>query len=539
MLRARITVRTAAVATAAGLALSLTAALPAAADPVDENALAPFHDQEVVWGECEEDLLEDLECAEVEVPLDYADPEGERLTLGISRAAATDPEAHRGILLLNAGGPGGPSRYMADAYSQTPLGAAYDLIGMDPRGSGASSALDCDVEYPLISPRPDEAEIAANTRETIHYSRACDEAEGDRLPHMTTANTARDMDVIRATQGEEQTNYLGYSYGTYLGAVYGSLFPERLDRSVLDSPIHPDRVWRDVFLMQAPGHSANVERYTEWLAEHDEVYGLGTTPDEIVANFDETSARLTEEPREDVPGVPEFDGALFDMMVGEGARDQGDWDETSWVVQALVTGEPVPELDGGAGIPDDLLELTEMNFDLFSAVVCEAEWPDRISEYHADTREQRDEHPFGVGALWATPQTCAFTDNQPTEPPVEVEHGGSTEPLVIAGEFDPQTPYEGAPVMADRLGAPLVTVTDDGAHGFYGMGDEEGLLYPCVDDLVHSYLLDGTVPEDTECPGVPRPEGTPEPPGEVVALGDGWMPYDEMERTSPLPGLRD
>jgi pimeloyl-ACP methyl ester carboxylesterase len=526
--RVGITIRSASVATATGLALSLTAVLPAAADPVDdtspgtpasvpvsgypvdEAALAPFHDQEVVWAVCTEPPLaeDDLECAEFEVPLDYADPTGDRVTIAVSRAGATDPEERLGVLLTNPGGPGGTGRLLAGMLSGTSVHGVYDLIGMDPRGTGASSPLDCGTDYPMIVPRPTDAEITADTRAKIQYARACDAAEGDRFPHMTSANTARDMDVLRAVLGEEQINYVGYSYGTYLGPVYGSLFPERLNLSVLDSSVHPDQVWREIFLEQAPAASANVERYTEWLAGHDDVYGLGTDPEGIVDLFDQTSAKLREEPRE-VPGIEvPVDGALFDSLVASVARFQGYWDVETWLLQILITGDPFPESPvEPAEVPAEE-EVFEMNMDLFSAVVCEAEWPDRISEYHVRAREYRDAHPYGTGALWATPQACTFTQNQPTEPTVELVRDGYPEALVIAADHDANTHYAGGPAMADQLDSSLLTVTDEGGHGFFLIPDPYTgeLGYPCVNETVEAYLIGGEAPNDSECAGIPRPD---------------------------------
>ncbi|QRN79185.1 MAG: alpha/beta fold hydrolase [Nocardiopsis sp. BM-2018] len=535
MPRARTTIRTASVATATGLALSLTAVLPAAAGPageaspgypVNQAALAPFSDQELVWAPCtEQELAAEglaLECADFEVPLDYAEPDGDRLTIAVSRAAATEPEERLGVLLLNPGGPGVPARVMPRDQAGTPLHEVYDLIGMDPRGTGASSRLDCGAELPDIVSRPTDAEISAHTRATIRYTRACDAAEGHRFPHMTSANTARDMEVLRTAMGEEQINYLGYSYGTYLGAVYGSLFPERLNRSVLDSAVHPDEIWRDLFMGQGPAGTANLERYTAWLTEHDDVFGFGSSHEEIVALFDETSARYREEPLEEpFPGFGPVDGARFDSLVFWYARNQGHWDMSSWVLQVLVTGEPVPE---AAALPDGEATAEEnqespaepdpweedpafaMGTDLFSAIVCEAEWPDRISQYHAQARAYGDDHPYSSGALWAAPQACTFTRNPPTEPAVELARDGYPEALVIAADLDANTHYAGGPALAERLDSPLLTVVDEGGHRFAFMPDQftGELGYPCVNEVVAAYLIDGEVPGDKECTGIPR-----------------------------------
>ncbi|RCV49563.1 alpha/beta fold hydrolase, partial [Marinitenerispora sediminis] len=487
-----------------------------------DPALADFHEQEVAWAPCGEDFLQGLECADVQVPLDYTEPDGERVTVAISRAAAADLDARRGILLTNPGGPGGHGRSLAGYYQGTRVGAVYDVIGMDPRGSGGSSPrLDCESEPLPFYSRPTNAEISDATRSAIRYQRDCERADGDLRPHMTTANTARDMDVIRAALGEETTNYLGYSYGTYLGAVYGSLFPERLDRTVLDSPVHPDGIWRDVFLRQAPAFSANMERYTAWAAEHDDVLGFGATQKEVYATFDATSDRLREEPRTDFPGIV-YDSHMFDLELGMLSRFQQNWDLASEYLGYFVRDEPLPTefTSEMAALAEE--EDTGFTEDLMTAVVCEAAWPRRISEYRADAREYRENHPYGGGASWALPQPCTFSGLDRVEPPVELERDGYSEPLLIAGEFDANTDYQSGVAMAARLEGPLITVAGDGGHGFYLPGGLE-----CVSDAVEAYLVDGVVPADLTCQGLPPAELDTEPEldaEELAPLTDQSVP---------------
>ncbi len=503
------------------LAASLAAASPAAADPQDspatDPALAEFHDQELEWAPCTEEALQGLECADVEVPLDYSDPDGERITVAISRARASDPERRRGILLTNPGGPGGHGRYMplpldprtgTGFLGTTRAAEVYDVIGMDPRGTGGSSPrIVCEATPPPLYPRPTDAEISDATRAAITYQRSCEQEYGDLLTHMTTANTARDMDVIRAALGEEKLNYLGYSYGTYLGAVYGSLFPERLDRSVLDSAVGPDGIWRDVFLGQAPAYSANMDRYTAWLAEHDDAFGFGTTREEVYATIDAASARLREEPSQEHPAVELYDNHMFDMEVGYHSRFQYAWDVYGTYLWFLVNDQPVPEEFAALSLFAPV-ERETSTVGLQTAVLCEAEWPDRVSRYHADAREYREEHPYGSGAFWAVPQPCTFGTLDQPEPPVELERDGYAEALVIAGEFDANTYYEGGVAMAERLDSALLTVAGSGGHGFYLPGVAGGL--DCVVDAVDAYLVEGRSPEDLTCQGRPPAEMAPE-----------------------------
>ncbi|MDT0331045.1 alpha/beta fold hydrolase [Nocardiopsis lambiniae] len=522
------------------LATSVIAAAPAAAD----DPLSAFHDQEVVWAPCEEDLLAELECAGIEVPLDYADPGGERATIAVSRRSATDPERRRGILLTNPGGPGGTGRHLPieprpDLNVHFTLGdqrvtEVYDVIGMDPRGSGASTPrLDCGRGMPLPPPRPDDDEFSTITRTAIATQRACESAHGDLIPHMTTANTARDMDVIRAALGEEQTSYYGVSYGTYLGAVYGSLFPERLDRSVLDSSVTPDGMWRGVFTRQSEGYHANMERYTAWAAGHDDVLGFGSTPEDVLASIEGVRDRLEDEPRYDIPGMPEgvpFTGDDFDFYVGMVVRPQHLWDLISMELGHFVHDVPFPEYEfpepGDPGI-----ELG--NDSLLMAVSCEAEWPSRLSGYHSDMREIREWNPYGIGAIWHAPQPCTFASEGPTEPLVELERDGYPTGLIIAAEYDANTVYEGGPLMADRLDNALITVTDEGGHGFYPIPGMD-----CVTDAVDAYLVDGADPGDLTCQGLPRAEA-PLPVGAENAVGEGiaevmGLREDPLRAMSPV-----
>jgi pimeloyl-ACP methyl ester carboxylesterase len=498
---------------------SLAAAAPAAAD----DPLRAFHEQEVVWTPCEEDLLSDVECARIDVPLDYADPGGERASIAVSRNRASDPERRRGILLTNPGGPGGTGRQMAvgdrPEHGFSSLGAqrvaeVYDVIGMDPRGSGASTPyLDCGTGFPVSVPRPTDRAVSAHTRAVIAAQRACESAHGHLIPHMTTANTARDMDVIRAALGEEKTSYLGRSYGTYLGAVYGSLFPERLDRSVLDAAVSPEGIWHGVFTLQSEGYRANVERYTAWVAEHDDVYGLGSTPEEVLAVFEETRARLAEHPRYDQwPGSPEpsiYTADYFDEDIGLAARFQNEWSSWTATLWYIVNDLPHPvdpewpEEGEWTDWPDPGIEYD--NVSLMMAVLCEAEWPARLSDYYAGVRQVRERSPYGVGAVWHVPQPCTFASHTP-DPLVELERDGYPRGLVIGAEYDANAVYEGAELMAGRLDHALVTVADEGDHPFYG---REGM--DCVTAAVDAYLVDGDPPRDTLCAGRPRSENPLDP----------------------------
>lgn len=406
---ATIWTRAGATAVTVVLALFLTGApsvaFTAEQGSTDDRALAAFHDQDVDWHECEDFYLAGLECATVEVPLDYGAPEGERIHVGVSRSPAeVDEGTYQGVLFTNPEGPGVPGREFAGDIGTTPVGQAYDVIGMDPRGLGASTWLDRGQDPPNLSRHPTDEEIERIFDRQRKYAEACDEADGDIRPHFTTANTARDMDIVRAVLGEERIDYLGASYGTYLGAVYGSLFPDRLDRAVLDSAVDPDGLWHENLLSQAAGDTANVERYADWLAERDESFGLGDTHGQVVSAFEETAERLRDGPREGEDGMT-YDEHYYRNLVSASAKDQGTWDELARLLEALVEESPLPEAPEGPDAPgtpeapqppEDPEEAEEQYerrtgpLHLGEAVLCEAEWPTDPDQYRSDMRELRD-----------------------------------------------------------------------------------------------------------------------------------------------------
>ncbi|PRY02737.1 alpha/beta hydrolase [Allonocardiopsis opalescens] len=464
------------------------------------DGLAEFHRQPVEWSACTGEGLEGLECATIVVPLDYTDPGGDRIEVAISRSTATDPERRRGILLLNPGGPGGAGRMMPNLYVGQPISEIYDLVGFDPRGVAASTALNCSVPEGSqeLPSRPTDAELRLFTEYARATEEGCDRMAGALRPYISTANTARDMDVVRAVLGEERINYVGYSYGTYLGAVYGSLFPERLDRSVLDSSVHPDRIWRETWLAMAPAYTENVQRFAEWAAERDGGYGLGGTAEEVRATIEEIAAALHEEP---VEGV---DRTVFDLFVGVQGRWQAEWDLFAELLLALEAGD-IPasaRADAAAAVRLAVAAAREeLAPGTFYAVRCEADWPGRLGPYYQAMREYRTEHPYGTGVFSAAPDPCTFRSFTPPEPPVELERDGYPAGLVIQAEYDPQTAYEGGPAMARRLRGNLIIVTDDGGHGYFGL---HGDGYGCVNDRVNRYLVHGVLPPSAStCPGLP------------------------------------
>ncbi|OZM71510.1 alpha/beta hydrolase [Amycolatopsis antarctica] len=527
------------------VALALGLALVANADGNENgNGLAQFHEQTLDWRQCPEPgppppseqpddgIIVDpwqgqwkyMECTTVLVPVNYQKPEDGRLRIEVSRIKATEPGRRQGVLLFNPGGPGGGGLSMPLQTRESELAGSFDLIGFDPRGVGRSSALQCEREddpRPKTS-RPGDEQFAAYTEYAQAREAACERAGGGIRPFVNTANTARDMDVIRAALSEEKINYVGYSYGTYLGAVYGSLFPERLNRSVLDSAIHPDWLWREQALRQSAGVRFNVEEWAAWVGERDGTYHLGVSKDEVLATTEALAAELAdrsvpmnrERPDDWYYMWPdEFDRTTVDTFLAQATQQRPGWDVTAEVIAEVRraaeegtavskdTTAAVGRMLSGQGIP-------KVDPGVYDTVTCEADWPSDLETYYEDMRHHREKYPYldgnGSGVIGAAPTNCTFRAFTPPEPLVPLKRDGYPAGVVIQGDGDPATQYEGGPAMAAKLGHQLISVRDSGAHGHFGTN-------ACVTERVSDYLINGVLPpSQSECAAEPRPPVPPD-----------------------------
>nr|WP_281382030.1 alpha/beta hydrolase [Nocardiopsis mwathae] len=474
--------------------------------------------------------------------MDYANPKGEKIRVAISRRKATDEENRRGILLLNPGGPGGPGLEMPAYLGDQKIGEVYDLIGFDPRGVGQSTNLNCSAPDPAdydLPSRPTDAELHNFAETARSEEQGCNRFGGSLRPHISTANTARDMDVIRGVLGEEKTNFLGYSYGTYLGAVYGSLFPGQLDRSVLDSSMNPDLIWRDDFLETSKTFTENVERFSGWAADNDDKLGLGADAKAVRGLIEDLAQQLHEEP------VDGFGRSEFDAFVGALSRWQGEWTMLAEILTKLRDGVPLdeddeePDADAQADAEDAAeaagLVATKTREELvngtYSTVLCEADWPTDLNVYYRDMRDYRENHPYGWGVSVAAPNPCTFLSYERPEKLVDVKRDGYPTGVVVQGEYDPQAPYEAGPAMAKRLRNSLIIVEDDGHHGYYGGED-----YACVTEQIDDYLIDGILPgSTTTCPGVPRADVDADAPDADEPLTEQTQDMLDAQEQEALP----
>ncbi|MEW1901495.1 alpha/beta hydrolase [Streptomyces sp. NPDC086147] len=508
-MRHRRTASLVAMGVAAALLPALTPASASASGAAPEpraaavDPLGQYTRQKPRWKRCEPEGPAHYECATIKVPLDYSRPDGRKLDVEISRTRATGTEDRRGVLLLNPGGPGntgldmpvylGPQ--LPDAVKQR-----YDLIGFDPRGVGRSSPVGCGLtDAELNWQRPYKA---ATFDKDVRWARTvaekCRAANGAVLPHLSTRNTARDMDVIRAVLGEKRISYLGYSYGTYLGAVYTQLFPQRTDRFVLDSAVDPERIWRGMIQVWAEGSEPAFTRWTEWTAARNATYKLGRTPAEVRKTFWDLVAGANRTPipvdgvlvsGDDIRSWRAMffyvtDAAETVVMLKEAAAGKAPAPSASPSRRGLPTA-PVPP-SSARNVPAD-------NGDaLFWSVVCAdtRAWPRDPERYRRDAIRDRAKYPL-YGDFASHIKPCAFW-GKGAEPATRI--GNTVRALVLQNEWDPQTPLVSGQGMRRALkGSRMVTVLDGLGHGVYGSGS-------CADAIGTAYLVTGRLPAaDVSC----------------------------------------
>lgn len=452
--------------------------------------LKEFYDQQVNWSPPFED---GLERATVVVPRDYANPDGPKLTIALARLRATDPAKRRGVLLAVNGGPGGDGGdgLALIKHFGARLRTAYDLIGFDPRGYGESTKLYSEVTIPKapFDSRPPDALFEQLAEDMRLRELGCEKAGGELRQHITTRNTARDMDLIRAVLGEEKISFVGYAYGTYVGAVYGTMFPEHLDRTVLDSCINPQWTWREQFVTQAEAVYRNVLLWADWTAERDGHFRLGRDAESVIAEIEKVVAKLEESEQIHLR-------TLLDGAVGTRATDRAQWDSLGYLIGDLRTALQDNNVDKartlivgqGTWRPQD--QEGDLRVGVLEAITLETYWPQDLEVYYSDVRKHRAAHPYGYGVLRAQPWVGAFRTFESLEPPTKLAQPGYPKGLVVQADGDPMDRYEGGVVLAELLDHPLVVIEDSGDHEVYALAGNDVL-----DELVDRYLVDGVLPE--------------------------------------------
>jgi pimeloyl-ACP methyl ester carboxylesterase len=488
-------------------ALLLTAAIGSTAGAMPATAEAPAA---LDWASCGIQQYPDLSCATVKVPLDYAHPDGRTLTLTVSRAGATGGAPSHGDLLVNPGGPGASGLAMAGSvFAQLPenLRHSYDVIGFDPRGVGRSEpSMSCVPNY-YQGPRPDflptsKAQERIWLDRTSAYSAACGAKYAEYLPYMHTTESAQDMDRIRAALGQPKISYYGLSYGTYLGAVYATEFPRRVDRMIMDGALGPDGLSYPRQFGQDRGFETNLQEFFRWAARYDEVYRLGSTATRVERNFYALRSQLAAHPA--LGGV--FGSAEFDVTFMGTGYSSAAWPDLARAVSDMLrTGDStvlakVFAVWGPNAVSD--------NFNaVLNAVRCtDSYYPRDYATWRRDAVRSYRQAPFTTwNNLWfAAPcMTWPVTGGRPAE---IGDRPGMPPVLMFLTAHDPATPYDTALQMHHRLRSRLVTEPDGWGHGVVFKGNA------CVDGTAADYLATGRLPAaDTTCAAGPLPAPTSSP----------------------------
>ncbi|ONF72644.1 alpha/beta fold hydrolase [Amycolatopsis keratiniphila] len=505
----------------AGLSVAaMTGALTVAVAGVAGGAPA------VTWSPCTEEILVGFDCATVAVPMDYAHPDGKQISIAISRHKATEPQRRRGVLFTNPGGPGGTGRDLLYNYLETPLAKVYDIIGIDVRGLGGSTPLNCEVPStpePVPTTRPSDTVFPRITEYEKQWEEGCVRGGGEFRKHVTTPNTARDLDRVRAALGEDKISYLGVSYGTWLGAVYGQLFPEHLDRSVLDSSLDPGTTWHDQAYDVVDATKANFDHWASWTARRDATFHLGTTPKKVRASIDKIADRLAVEP---VGGIE--NQTQLDLVVGQYTRYRQVWASLAKDLQKVQAELPLPAGDPAladsnrraAAVAARLTEQAKTENGVYRTILCDWAWPTDLNVYYRDMRRVRETVPFGGTVPQLAPNNCFFHQGD-REPLPAIGKAKYPKGLVLAAEGDTQTPMVNGEAMARTLGSSLIAVRGEGQHGQYTAGGMDPAIpvkpNPCVDDKVNAYLVDGKLPpRRTDCDSTNPPAAIPTDPAPGV-----------------------
>ncbi|MEV0575079.1 alpha/beta hydrolase [Streptomyces sp. NPDC050392] len=488
-------------ATVAGLVTA--APSPASAGTAAQRAAS------VKWTDCGTESYPTLQCGSVRAPLDHDDPSGRQVTLALSRVPHT-AKTFQGPLLVNPGGPGGSGLSMAGFVAASlpkAVAAQYDVIGFDPRGVGKSRpALDCVPKY-FDPVRPDPVphsvrDEQVNRNRALDFAAACGEKYPDLLPFMDTVSAAKDLDVIRRATGSRQLNYFGYSYGTYLGAVYAKLFPDRVRRLVLDSNVDPDGVWYDDNLAQNYAFDSRHKAFAAWVAKYDSTYELGSDPAKVEAAWYRMRDAVRKHPAGKKVGPGELDDTFlpggyyngyWPALAGAFAAYVNDKDEKALVKAYERFGAVDAEGDNG--------------YSVYSAVQCrDAQWPRDWNVWRNDSLRIHAKAPF---MTWGNTWYNAPCAGWPVEPlnPVRVSNHKLPPVLLFQATEDAATPYEGGVTLHRKLaGSSLVVEEGGGNHGVTLSGNA------CLDRHLAAYLAKGTLPRggsgdvDAVCAKTPDPK---------------------------------
>ena len=508
------------------------------------RGLESFYNQTIDWKDCS-DGTASFQCGMVTVPLDYEHPDGQTITIAVRKLAASDGNAEHGSLFLNPGGPGGSGvammQVMAPMLTEETRGA-YDIIGFDPRGVGQSTPITCwtndEIKQHLANPSDDAGPTdplkgitSTNTpaqdkidRGTANAARCAQHSQvPELLDHVGTRNVARDLDILRATNSNAKLNYLGVSYGTYIGAIYADLFPDHVGRVVLDSAMDPSkRSGGEIRAEQITFLEGALRQYVEHCQAQDGCPLTGST-DEAVAQLAAFVDGLDKNPLT----APDSDATVntqdATVIIQRLAVAQPDWEALTAMLTPAMTnrdGTLMVKAKQGSNksstMPVEAAAYIANSEIMFAAVICNDD-PDTggtASDWDAQAAAEKKTYPFFGGTSSAMDAYCQGWGHRGKTPPQETRAKGSDPILVVGIKGDIQTLYSWAQSLAGQLDNGHLLTVEGYGHGAFGTNS-------CASTAITGFLVNGTMPaEGTTCAAESPPAAAdPQPAADGGAEG--------------------
>ena len=503
------------------------------------RGLESFYNQTIDWQDCPDGAS--FKCGTVTVPVDYEHPDGQTITIALKKLPASDGDAEHGSLFLNPGGPGESGIRMVETGAPMfgeELRGAYDIIGFDPRGVGQSTPITCwsEDEIKQYLANPNDPNNPANWIEDVTSKNMTPQEKFDRgasnaarcaqhsqvpelLDHVGARDVARDLDVLRATNGNARLNYLGTSYGTYIGALYADLFPGRVGRVVLNNAMDPSKRSSDESVAEQVAFKEGVLRQYVEHCQAQSACPLSGSTDEAVAQLAAFVDGLDKTPLT----VPGSDATVntqdATVIIQELAVAQPDWEALTAMLAPAMTnhdGTLMAKAKQNLGeAPPTTVEaaVSAANAQVMRGAVTCNDDPDTgttASDWDTQAAAERKAYPFFGGLSNAAEAYCRGWGHRGTTPPQETRAEGSAPILVVGITGDVQTLYSWSQSLASQLdNGHLLTVQGYG-HGTFG----------CAATAAIDFLVNGTVPADgATCTAEPKPTGAEPQPAAGGAEG--------------------
>lgn len=468
------------------------------AEAAEGMDLEAFYAQEIAWEACD-----DFECGTVLAPLDWDDPEAGSIELAVKRSLATGTADQRiGSLLINPGGPGvSAAEFVSYAVSDVisePVLDAYDVVGFDPRGVGGSTAVDCgpaDVVDAYLTQDvvlESQADVEAARQEVQEFGQGCLDATGPLLGEVDTVSSARDLDLLRGVLGDDELYYAGFSYGTFLGATYAELFPDKVGRLLLDGALDPSMSQDDLLVGQAVGFEKSLRAYVADCQAGADCPLTGGV-DGGMQQIADLVARAEAKPLE-APNGNLVNGTLAFYGVIAALYDDASWPYLTEALRGAIqqnSGEVLLLLANFYLDRTEDGQYTSNAMIAFSAINC-LDYPTEVRDYDemvAFADEIRAKAPT-FGAEFAMAVGCETWPFQSTAERGPITAAGAAPILVVGTTGDPATPYEWSVALADQLESGQLLTWEGEGHTAYGRSND------CLQGAVDTYLLEGTLPEE-------------------------------------------